>query len=1080
MTLAQDLQHLVAAARRWGIARAIAAGVGGAMLGMAVVAWAVADARWLAWPRAVPFLGLGAVLASGVAAAWWGRRLVRATGPATAAAIVEREGGLRAGALRGALEVERASSLGALAAGRVRTHLAGTGWAPAWRAAGRRAAFGMLAVGAIGVSGAGLAARGAADGWAATLHPVRAATGTLLPRPRVSAPALAVRGTALAVAVDAPGRKSLVVRWRALGAAWRDTTLALGGGRGALALGRADADVALVASDGRAASDTTRIAVVERPYLGDVTVRAVFPAYLGREAEDLAPGDAMRVPRGTRLVLGALASVPIARAALVHDRDTVPLVPSADGTRLAGALVADRSRAWSFVAEPRDAGPPAEMPRPLVLDVLPDSIPEVAIVNPARDTTTTIGARVPVTIAAQDDHGLGELRLLVFRRRAEGGEVPLSTDVLAARPGPAWAGTVRLDVAARGLEPGDALRLVAEAVDASPWRQVARSRELLLRIPSLDEQRQLAREAADTAAASAQRVAAQQRALERRTAEEARARAAQAARGEATMDFQQAEQARQLAAEQRRATDRAKDVADQAAALERRLQQAGGLDSALAQRLREVQAMLNEAMTPEMAERLRQLERAAQQLSSADAAEQMSQLRQEQQKLREQLERAAALLQRAALEGAMQTLKDEAAELAARQQAMADSLAANRRDTARTAQAKRMAERTERFREDAAKLQQKLQQAKAQAGAQGAQEAKAQAQQASQEMQQAASQAGQQPGEAADDAKRAAQAMQRAAQALQQGRQAQIGEWKREIAQELDRAAQEMQQLAQQQQDLAAQAQQGGDPSGMRGDQSAVQQGVERAADRVGATGKSTSLVSQRTQRAMGEAKRQVQEAAKGAGTPQQRAEAMQRAADQLKQAAQSLARDRERVNRSESASGFSEFLEELQKAANQQGSAAQQAQQLLQLNAQQGAQQRAQRADALRALAQQQRQVARALNEAGADDATGRTDAMAREAQKLAERLEQGGPDRETLARQQQLFRRLLDAGRSFEQQEQDETGKRDAKTGGDQRADPRGGRAVGATMLAPGSAELRALSSDERRLVGDYFRRLNAVPPR
>ena len=181
-------------------------------------------------------------------------------------------------------------------------------------------------------------------------------------------------------------------------------------------------------------------------------------------------------------------------------------------------------------------------------------------------------------------------------------------------------------------------------------------------------------------------------------------------------------------------------------------------------------------------------------------------------------------------------------------------------------------------------------------------------------------------------------------------------------------------------------------------------------------------------------------------------------------------------MNRSESASGFSEFLEELQKAANQQGSAAQQAQQLLQLNAQQ----RAQRADALRALAQQQRQVARALNEAGADDATGRTDAMAREAQKLAERLEQGGPDRETLARQQQLFRRLLDAGRSFEQQEQDETGKRDAKTGGDQRADPRGGRAVGATMLAPGSAELRALSSDERRLVGDYFRRLNAVPPR
>ncbi|MFN8875758.1 MAG: hypothetical protein ACK5Z1_01050, partial [Gemmatimonadota bacterium] len=141
MTLAQELQRLVAAVRRWGIARAAAAGVGGATLGLAIVAWAIADARWLAWPRSVPFLGVGAALVSAFAAAWWGRRLVRAAGPVAAAAIVEREGGLRHGVLRGALEVERDSSLGALAAGRVRSQLAdGPGWAPAWRAAGRRAA----------------------------------------------------------------------------------------------------------------------------------------------------------------------------------------------------------------------------------------------------------------------------------------------------------------------------------------------------------------------------------------------------------------------------------------------------------------------------------------------------------------------------------------------------------------------------------------------------------------------------------------------------------------------------------------------------------------------------------------------------------------------------------------------------------------------------------------------------------------------------------------------------------------------------------------------------------------------------
>jgi hypothetical protein len=1101
MTLRDEFAGVMRSARAWGAVVVVGAGVGAGLGGFAVVAWAVGDARWLEWPRALPFLGWGFLLSALGAAVWWGRRLgARRYSPVAVATVVERENGLRRGALRGALEVGDAAALGRAATARVRQSLgAPHGWAPAWRRRARQA--GALAVGGTGaaLAMAATVARTSPDGWAATVHPLRAATGTLLPTPRVQGPALAVRGVPLSVRLDAPGRRWLLVRWRLVGATWRDSVVWLSAGAGALALGRADADVAVVAEDGRASSDTVAIRVVERPYIGDVTVRAVFPRYLERESEDMAPGDAMRVPRGTTLQLTALASVPLAWAALVHERDTVRLTASPDGTRLTGAITADRSRAWTWAAAAEAGQPAPELPRSLLLDVLADSAPEVAIVSPARDTTTTLGARIPLTLAAQDDHGLARVRLLAWRVRAEGGESPVVVDALAERPGASWAGTLLVDVAARGLEPGDALRLVAEAVDASPWAQTTRSRPVLLRIPSLDEQRQLARDAADTAASLAQRVAAAQRALERRTADEARARAAQVAKGDKSLSFEQAEQARQLSAEQRRTADRAKDVAKEAAALERRLQYAGGLDSALAQRLREVQAMLNEAMTPEMAERLRQLDAAAQQLSAGEAAEQLQQLRQDQQKLREQLERSAALLQRAALEGAMQTLKDEAAELAAREQAMADSMAAAAAapkanpptanaptppraaaDTARAAQAKRMAERSERFAKEAEKLQQRLQQAKAQAGAQGAQEAKAQAREAASEMQQSAEQAGQQPKAAADDARNAAQAMQRAAQALQQGRQAQIADWKREIAQELDRASQELQQLAQQQQQLAQQAQAGGEPGGMQGDQAAVQQGVERAADRMGATGKSSSLVSQRSQRAMAEAKRQVQDAAKqnadGRGTAQQRADAMRQAAQQLQQAAQALARDRERVNRSESASGFSELLDELQRAAQRQGSASQAAQQLLQLNPQQ----RAQRADALRALAEQQRQVARALDAAGADDATGRTDAMAQEAKRLAERLEQGGPDRETLTRQQQLFRRLLDAGKSLEQKENDDQGKREARAGGSQAAAPGRGAAAGTAALAPAGPELRTLTSDERRLVGDYFRRLNAVPRR
>ena len=54
-----------------------------------------------------------------------------------------------------------------------------------------------------------------------------------------------------------------------------------------------------------------------------------------------------------------------------------------------------------------------------------------------------------------------------------------------------------------------------------------------------------------------------------------------------------------------------------------------------------------------------------------------------QEKLREQLEKSAEMLKRAALEGAMQTLKDEAKEIADRDRALADSVAAQSRATRR-------------------------------------------------------------------------------------------------------------------------------------------------------------------------------------------------------------------------------------------------------------------------------------------------------------------------------------------------------------------------------------------------------------
>jgi hypothetical protein len=133
------------------------------------------------------------------------------------------------------------------------------------------------------------------------------------------------------------------------------------------------------------------------------------------------------------------------------------------------------------------------------------------------------------------------------------------------------------------------------------------------------------------------------------------------------------------------------------------------------------------------------------------------------------------------------------------------------------------------------------------------------------------------------------------------------------------------------------------------------------------------------------------------------------------------------------------------------------------------------------RSLARQQRSIADQLDEVG--DAAGgdRAAQLAREARQLAEALDNGRLDAGTLARQQQLFRRLLDAGRSLEKEERDDSGKREATSAkGDEVFSPTGKVDAKAAIKfrPPTWQELRGLSPDERRAILDYFTRINSAP--
>jgi hypothetical protein len=1081
---------------------AIALAIGLVLLAASTIA--LGGARWITRPSAPlgAWMVVALVLVALIVVSWReGRR--RASAAAIAAAI-ERERTLRAGSLRGALEVGSSGPLGQLAAKRLASELARVRRPLAPAMQGRATRWSILsALVAIGSLATVAVARDVApDGWRAMRHPVKAWSGDLLP-PLVilDPPSHVLRGEEVKLTVAAPERRAIQLHTRATGRPWNEQSLDVEQGTASVVLGPVDADIALIATDGRATSDTVVIRVTDRPFVGDVAINATYPAYLRRAPEVLPVGEPLRVPRGTSLQVRGRASTALRSVSLAREGDTIHFTP--DGHAFAGRFSAQESGRWTWRAMGAQ-GVIADVPAALELTVLADSSPRVEILIPRTDTIVAPGDRIELRAEASDDHGIGSIVLRSWRRQGSGQTLPEVTQSLAAPIEPRWLGTVPLDLAPRGLEPGDELHVVLVATDDSPWRQRAESRELVLRVPTLAERREMARALADSTASRAAAAAKSQRQLERRTEDAARARGrrdqrpassrdrdkAQQQRG---MEYESAEQAEALAKEQRELAQQVEKLREDARALEKQLREAGALDTSLTRQLREAQELLKDALTPELAAQLEELSRAAQKLSPDDTRRALENLKEQQERLRKQLERSAEMLKRAALEGSMQTLRDEARELAQQQHATADSMARGKESGQ---QGKQLSERSKKLAEAVEQLARRLEEERAQAGPpkldQAAEEARKSAEGMRDAARQQAGAQGQQSQQRQEGAQKgaagaraAAEHMEQAAQQLSEAREGQIQEWKNELTGELDRAIQEMIQMAREQDALAQKAREGAEQGSLRAEQGALQQGVERVGEKIEKAGQKSTHVSPQAQGALAEARRRVQQATERTAESQRggsdAAPAMQEAAQALNRAAAALVKDREQVGQSQSASGFAEMLERMREMAKQQGSLNAQAQGLLPMP---GQRMNAQGQAQARGIAEQQRTLADRLDDAGKNSSSGRASELAQEMRQIAEALDAGRVDQTLVERQQRLFRRLLDAGLTLEKEERDDRGDRESRSAtgaegtftppADVRSRPT------ARYREPTWSELRGLTAEERRAVLEYFKRINAESER
>lgn len=1040
------------------------------------------------------------------AAALVGRaRFLRAVEETALAASMERASGLPDGVLRGALELSRsvpAGVSGALShravAGAARglegqddDELAGSvgSFVTLWSKRGRGAAVAVVAVLVLLTIASPGRSRGAVVG---AVSPVATATDPVLPPLAVLPGDVEVlRGTDVGLEISAAGRLTVDIGWQAAGDIARSERVDVVDGRATYTFRTVTAAIEyrVEAVEG-GETGTFRIVPVDPLFVSDLVLSVSYPAHTGIPADEYR-GDPppLRLPVGSQLSFEGRTSRPLSTVALVDSVGTAALGFDVEGSTFRASWTprADGVYEWDFRDE---MGGPAEIqPEPLEVVVVPDRMPAIAIPQPGRDTIMPLNLRQPLLLEASDDYGLRRVELVAYRVTSFGERMEPVAQGFQVGGQRAILARPLLDLSRWGLLPGDTVRYYARAIDNSPAQQVTVSPEYVLRMPEAAELRREAEEAFEGVADRLEELAAEadrqaeanrEQALEAQAEDDARQ--GDAATDEAA-DFEEREELQRALDDQKQMSAEVDSLRAEMEAMERLLEEAGQADPELRRQIEELQEMLQQMTGDDLQDRMDQMQEALDQENLDQANQSLEEMSAQQEEFRDRLEEALEKFERAALEQDFRATTTEAEELARQEQALADALEQEDQPELRAQQQQDLAEQAEALEQRMEELQERLAEQGEQQASEGVQEARERAAEARQQMQESADQAERgETQEAGEQAQEAASEMQQAAQEMQEAMQ-EMAEQQMQAQQDaLMRTADDALSLARRQSELrermrgASQEQ----LSAMRAEQASMLQGVQNIAENLqlateGAMGANRDLSAQ-----MGLAMESLQNTVESmenrrGSAPSPTAQAEQAVGD-LNQLALMAIAGAEQMGQQGQGEGGEEMAEQLEQLAQQQGELMNQSTQLMpmQLGEQTMQQQ-------LEQMQQGQQSVASDLgdlaDEPGSEESLGDLEELAREAMALAQEFEQGRLTPETVQRQERLFHRLLDAGRSLEREEFSE--ERESEEPGDfERGQVLSltGEQLGVMPYEiPDGEQLQQLSPAVRQLVLDYFERLN-----
>lgn len=1101
--------------RRGGAAAAL--GVLAVAAVVLLLAWLVAGPRGWAPGTVLPLV----LVTSGLAAAvgltgWTVGRFGRWTSESRLTGEMERSARLPPGSVRAQLELGRRLPRGVsrslseagerAAAARLRTRsgeLAGEVGRQADRHFRSALGVAVVALGAVTVLAWNTPER-ARSAWSGLLHARALAAPVPLPPLAVHpGDARLPRGVPPEIRVDAVGRDSVTVHWRSVGEVTRSLTGEVVEGAARIPLPPLTERVVYwaTAPDGDRTAEHELIPL-EPLLLTDLVVEVRFPEHT-RMPPELHRGSIPRLvlPEGSELrIRGGVAGEGNA-VVLREEGDAVPegdadppeevdggmpgravagpelaRFPVRDGTFEGGwAPVRSLTAMW----EVEGSGEPGtRLPSSLEVEVVPDEPPRVSLPVPGRDVELPVSLRLPLVLEAEDDHGVAWVELEAWGPRSPVVERIDTGDrrQVALRP--------VLDLSEWGLEPGDEVLLRARARDNAPTPATSETPVYRLRVPTGDVVREVARERIRETVARAGELAEGAA----RTSRQLRDLALREGRRSAQSDgggsgFEERERLRETL-ETRDAELRELEEMRDALAEARRSLDADEGSEGLSERLRELERLLERVLEGADGERIRELLERMRSGEALPYEETLEELAQQQEELRDRIRENLERIRRAALEAALEGAEEDVRSLVDRQEELAPRMG----DGESGAEQDRLRDRVAELERRLAALGEELEREGASEGAERVAEAAEALARSGGSMERAGEAARDEDRERAGrEAERASEEAREALDRLEEARR----EWEEEAAEELREALRRTAQgalgLARRQEQLRART--GRADLGARreaeSETAAVLRGLRSLAAGSALVGRHIPDLGAEFARAIDEAVEAVERTLAGSG-PGSSSRALPGARDTYGGAVDAINRvallalaalsvpepDGEGEGGSSSMDELADALESL---AGRQGELNEEAASLSEEREGSRAGER------LEELAAGQQGIAERLQQlAGQSAAGGSSDQLgelAHEAQELARDLDGGRLDAELLDRQRGFLDRLLSAGRILERQ--GETDEREGTPAGpvERRVvDPLSAELLRQNAFpSPSVEELEALTPGERRLVLDYFERLN-----